>query len=348
MMTDSPSCSQRRERGISVIMPARNAARFVRAALDSILDQSLPPDEVIVVDDGSSDGTRGIVETAAASSSIPVRIVDGPRTGIAAAHNAGVARASSPWIAIMHADDVAMARRLELQMASADLYPEVVAWGGYAIHVDAHGRSLGLSATGCPDIESFRSAFARRRLTGNIIHSSALFRRSVYDAVGGYDSDFDGVEDLDLFERMAEFGPVIALPEPLIHRRIHDASVSAQSFRRIQRLCREIEFRSRSRSKRDADAADSPRRSRVQRVQRLAAGPVAAVRDTGAYFYHRAGRAYAGRRFAETSAFLALAAVCDPSYSIRRMRAQLGGLRKYVLRNAPPAGAPGKTRVRWS
>src|SRR5262249_46885360 len=104
---------------ISVVVPSFNAGRWIAASLDSVLAQTLPPGEVVVVDDGSTDDTPQVL----ASFGDRVRVVRAAHAGLAAARNLGLALASGDWVAFQDADDVARPDRLALLQAHLDVAP---------------------------------------------------------------------------------------------------------------------------------------------------------------------------------------------------------------------------------
>jgi glycosyltransferase involved in cell wall biosynthesis len=204
---------------ISVVLPARNAAATLPAALDSLAGQTLPDFEVIVVDDGSDDGgaTRDVA-AAYAGRDHRFRLVTRPHGGIVAALAAGLGNARGHLIARMDADDVCHPRRLELQARRLEAHPEVglvscrVAFGGdpaaargYRSHIDWCN-----SLTTPTDIRLgiFRES--------PLPHPSVLFRRELIDRHGGYrQGDFP--EDYELWLRWLEAGVVMdKLPECLL------------------------------------------------------------------------------------------------------------------------------------
>src|ERR1035437_9648809 len=97
---------------ISVVIPAYNASRFIAATLESVLSQSLPADEILVVDDGSTDNTVAI----AAWFPPPVRVLSIPNSKAGAARNFGVSQAQTEWVAFLDADDLWEENKLERQM----------------------------------------------------------------------------------------------------------------------------------------------------------------------------------------------------------------------------------------
>lgn len=100
--------------GISVIVPAFNAGRFLAEALDSIAAQTVAPSEVLVIDDGSHDGCPGVAQDRG----ITIRLIHQPHRGAAAARNRGVRLATQPMLAFLDADDVWHPRKLACQLAA--------------------------------------------------------------------------------------------------------------------------------------------------------------------------------------------------------------------------------------
>ena len=98
---------------VAVVIPAYNAAPLLPETLDSILGQTLPPAEIVVVDDGSTDDMDGCVRTYEPKG---VRFVRTPNRGVNAARNTGASATSSPWLAFTDSDDVWLPRKLERQM----------------------------------------------------------------------------------------------------------------------------------------------------------------------------------------------------------------------------------------
>ena len=120
---------------ISVVIPAYNAARFLPRCLASVFAQTLKPDEVIVVDDGSTD------DTAALAAALGARVISRPNGGLSAARNTGIQNASSEWIALLDADDLWAPEKLERQVAC--IRPETVLVYTGIRFFDDHGSRCG-------------------------------------------------------------------------------------------------------------------------------------------------------------------------------------------------------------
>jgi len=205
---------------VSVLMPVRNAARFVRAAVDSVLLQRGPSVELIVVDDGSTDGSRAIVEAIDDRRVRLIRHEPGP--GISATLNAGLASATGEFVARLDADDVARPDRFAKQVDALRRMPAVVLTGSRARLIDANGRAIGLVDRPCDE-----TAIRWYNLLDNaFVHSSVMFRRAAIAAeFGGYDESLSLCEDWALWGRIMEGHAVCNMPEPLTDYRVTPGSI---------------------------------------------------------------------------------------------------------------------------
>jgi glycosyltransferase involved in cell wall biosynthesis len=300
---------------ISVVMPIFNGQRFVAQAMDSLLAQTFRDFEVIAVDDGSTDESPAILRRYAMADP-RVRIIQSDHSGISAALNRGIEAATRPWIARIDADDVALPDRFAKQLTAAAANPSVVVWGSYAQHIDAAGKVLGISRTGPTSEDEFH----RLREVGEdvyVIHPTSMLRRDVVAKVGGYDGQFNFCEDFELFDRMAEHGPIVALPEPLLLYRIHATSISMQRFFTMRRFANFVRARQKARLAGrvltyEQFEQDARKRSLVFR----AAG---ALHTSSGFYYRKSGLAAAEGAKLKAAAFLAASTVMNPAYAIPRV-----------------------------
>ena len=201
---------------VSVVMPVRNAARFLAEAVESILGQTFPNLELVAVDDGSEDASCDILRRYAASDS-RIRLLGGPAVGIAEALNCGIRAARGALIARMDADDVARPERLARQAALMGADPAVAVLGSGCEIIDATGTVL-RTVVLPTDPAAIRDELQRRNC---IAHPTVLMRRDAVLAAGGYRGAFRHCEDWDLWLRLAERHPLRNLPEPLLRLREH-------------------------------------------------------------------------------------------------------------------------------
>lgn len=205
-----------------VVIPARNAERYIAAAIESLLAQRVPASNIIIVNDRSTDGTSA----AAGAFGDHVRVVEGTGRGPASARNLGVRHSSSELIAFLDADDVCHPDRLGLQMETLVGHPDATMVFCDAEYTDASGQLTGAVFT-CP--EFVREAFLGQLFERNrvLTTSAAVVRRASFDAVGGFDERLSHAEDYDLWLRLARVGPIEHVAHPLVSYRLHDRNLSS-------------------------------------------------------------------------------------------------------------------------
>lgn len=186
---------------MSVIVPAHNASRFIGAALDSLFAQTRTDFEVIVVDDGSSDGTADVVTSIATQRSTVaagVRVIRQNRTGAGGARNRGATEARSALIGFLDADDRWDPRKVERQVDRFDTAPEIdLCCTGFR-HMDFEGHTLAGTIYIPPANLNHASLLAL-----NTIHTSTVvIRREVFQRLGGFDPSLETHEDHDLWLRV--------------------------------------------------------------------------------------------------------------------------------------------------
>jgi glycosyltransferase involved in cell wall biosynthesis len=213
---------------VSVIIAAHNAAQFLGQAVDSALVQSCPPLEIIVVDDGSTDGT----DRVARAYGDRVTFLRQDNAGAASARNAGARRASGDWLAFLDADDVWLPEKLERQLALSDaplVYSDRFNIGVLDGLPDIHGKMQ-------PPIDG--DVFVALLIKGNVITtSSVMIRADVFRTLGGFDPGLMVAEDWDLWLRVAADRPVRACREPLVKYRLHPAGASRNPLRMNRARC---------------------------------------------------------------------------------------------------------------
>ncbi|MDT3680724.1 MAG: glycosyltransferase family A protein [Burkholderiaceae bacterium] len=193
---------------ISVVIPTYNRSHCIGAAIDSVLAQTLPACEVIVVDDGSIDDTRERVEAYGGK----VRYLFQPNAGVSSARNAGLRAARGDWIAFLDSDDEWAPDKLALQAAELKLHPRVLAHlVDCAIDESVPGRKRSIF-----EIRGMAAEFASAPLLRRPIRavlaccffpSGWLVRRAAIEQAGFFDEGLEVYEDVDLLGRIALRGP---------------------------------------------------------------------------------------------------------------------------------------------
>lgn len=184
-----------------------------------MLAQTAPPREVIVVDDGSTDGT---FESAAVFGE-PVRCIRQENRGVSAARNRGAAASKAEYLAFLDADDEWLPRKLEVQYEHLSARPEVVASFTNSVAVDERtGNEWSLPYRLEADMP--RSLLLKGPLIGNA--SSVMLRRSVFEATGGFAPTLSQSADYDMWLRLSTMGTFDYLPETFVRLRVHEGSMS--------------------------------------------------------------------------------------------------------------------------
>lgn len=207
---------------VSVVMPVRNGAKFLTAAIESILAQTVTDFELLVIDNGSTDDSVEIVRDIAERDARVV-LVELGEVGLVAALNEGLRRARGTFVARMDADDVAQPERLASQVDFLDAHPSVIVVGTGYRYVDSRGEPLATRRTET-GTERVRAAM----LFGNpIAHPSAMLVPSRAPSPLRYDDSFPDAEDFELWTRLVGSGGVDNVDRVLLDYRRHDASVTS-------------------------------------------------------------------------------------------------------------------------
>jgi glycosyltransferase involved in cell wall biosynthesis len=222
-MTSTPSAPL-----VSVVMPAYNVAWCIGRAVDSVLAQDFRSRELIVVNDGSTDGTRALLEGYGAA----ITVINQENRGMSAARNAGIRRARGTYVAFLDADDWWLAGKLSRQVELMHGRPEI-GFSSTTVRVeDDDGRLLNLWR--CPDgsTEILATLFAQNAaIAGGC--SAVMARRDLLDRVGLFDESLRGFEDPDLWMRLAAVSGYACIDETLavILRREQSVSRNLDSMR---------------------------------------------------------------------------------------------------------------------
>jgi len=190
---------------ISVIIPTYNRAESLSQAIESVLAQTRPPADIIIVDDGSTD------ETAARLGAYPVRVLTQENAGVSAARNRGIEASSGDYIALLDSDDAWMPEKLERQMAMFSAHPDArlchtdEVWirnGRRVNEMKKHAKGGGW-------------LFERCVALCCISPSASVLRRDLFEVYGFFDESLPACEDYDLWLRVTAHEPVLFVPERL-------------------------------------------------------------------------------------------------------------------------------------
>jgi glycosyltransferase involved in cell wall biosynthesis len=205
---------------VSVVIATYQAEQWIGEALRSILSQTRPPDEVVVVDDGSTDGTRAVLENFGTQ----IRVVWQPNAGYPAAMNRAIREAHGEYVAPCGADDVWEPRKLEWQVETLERHPELDVLFGHAVFFGAfnadHVRPSGEGLLNNHEL-------ARDLFRCNVINMpSVVLRRDLFDRVGWFRDRFVA-DDYEFFFNCLRVGARFYYdPRPLVRYRRHDANIT--------------------------------------------------------------------------------------------------------------------------
>lgn len=228
---------------ISVIIPTYNRAATIERAVRSVLVQTYPPDEIIVVDDGSTDETEQLVQTIGDERIVYHKL--GQNGGVSAARNIGVQLASGEWLAFQDSDDCWRKEKLQLQMDYAAKHPEYpLIYSAYRGQLP-DGRSIQMPIWypgeypfmgEKPEGEMFPSLLVRNTVGAPTI----LIKRESFLETGGFDERLGSLEDWEFVLRFAKEYPIGYVDQVLVDAYLSDSGVSSAKGAYFETRCRVI------------------------------------------------------------------------------------------------------------
>lgn len=204
---------------VSIIIPTFNREKFIGAAIESILEQTYQDFEIIVVDDGSTDGTADIVKLFPTDK---LKYIYQMNHGRSNARNHALKIATGRYITFLDSDDLYLPNKLELQVGYLDTHPDVGMVYTSAYCMDENGNSINhrydaeVSGWIYQEIAFFRPV--------TITLPTVMARSEVFDKVGGFDEKMERFEDTDMWRRIAKTFLVDAIPIPTCNLRTHEGN----------------------------------------------------------------------------------------------------------------------------
>ena len=209
---------------VSALMPVRDGMPFLPSALRSLQEQTRPLDEILIVDDGSTDGTASFLAREGERDP-SIRVLSQPPSGLVVALNNGLQEANGAWVARLDADDVARPDRIRSQLAFLESNPEVAFVGCAYGFIDKNETPFRLNT----HLNMQEPARFDPMKDPNVPHQGVMFHRQSVLDVGGY-RELVPAEDLDLWLRLAEQCPLGYLDRPLVDVRIRRDGISSSRF----------------------------------------------------------------------------------------------------------------------
>lgn len=262
--------------GVSVVLPVFNGAAHLEEALASLYQQTRAPDEIIVVDDGSTDASPSILEKHRSS----IRCIRTANRGLASARNEGVTAARGPFVAFLDQDDRWWPKKLEIFLSWVAHYPEAEFLFSDAMTISPKGGRVRRMRCDPGPGDLFGALFRRN----SVVSSTVVLTKALWDRAGPFRNDFAhpaAVVDYEFFLRASRLGAALYIGEILTDYRVHKASSLRGRLNDVQADQQKVL------SLQDRDATISPTQKEMARaiasydsgVRHLAAWDVLSARD---------------------------------------------------------------------
>lgn len=228
---------------LSVIMPVYNGDRYLREAIDSVLNQSFENFEFLIFDDGSTDNSLRIIKSYAEADS-RIRYFTRENRGIVDTLNECLDLAQCELIARMDSDDICLQDRFQIQIDYLNANTDVVLLGSKVIIIDEDGDEI------TPMGKYFNNHALHQALLGDggqhIYHPTVIYRKTLVKQVGGYNKAYPNIEDLELFLKLFSVGKLENLSKPLLKYREHLGKIG--HTKRLQQQQQVIDLLNKARS----------------------------------------------------------------------------------------------------
>lgn len=228
---------------VSVVIPSFNSASFIGEAIDSVSRQTCPADEIIVVDDGSTDNTRQVIR------GLQVKYIHQKNAGPSAARNTGIRHSRGDLVAFLDADDVWLPHKLAIQTKALEIHPDAgfsfsTVWNLYAgsdpkiSHTPYYPPQLvnWLRHKDVKDSAVYGSVYELLLNKNCVATSSMVVRRDLIQRVGSFDISRRISEDYDCWIRLARVSPAVFIKLPVSRYRIVDDGLSGVWDSRFERF----------------------------------------------------------------------------------------------------------------
>ena len=218
---------------ISVVIPCFNGEKFLDEAIASINSQTVPVYQIVIVNDGSTDNSKAIIDAYVSSNSTPIIALHQKNGGVSAARNTGLAMATGDWVAFLDVDDVWYPNKLEEQAGIVSEHGEKLGMVCSDYNIDYLPEGTTKYST-CQFVrpllgrplatEEFQKAFIQENFIGTA--TAMLFKRELALRIGGFDVCLNHSEDFDFILRFALFADIYLVANPLAMKRHHGANLT--------------------------------------------------------------------------------------------------------------------------
>ena len=212
---------------VSIVLSAYNSEKFLKQALESVLNQSYKEYEFILFDDASTDSTKKIIQNFANKDARIVAVYNDINNGLTRNLNKAISLAKGAYIARMDADDIALPTRIEKQVDFLDKNPEIDIVGAAAIDIDEDANEIQLRTS--PQFHDDIIALLPK--ANPMIHSTVVFRKKSFASIGYYNEAYRTTQDYEMWFRAAGIGLKFHnLNETLLKYRMDGNYVSRKSL----------------------------------------------------------------------------------------------------------------------
>ncbi|ACB85153.1 glycosyltransferase family 2 protein [Natranaerobius thermophilus] len=216
---------------VSIVMAVYNEEKFLQQAIDSALSQTYPSTDLIVVNDGSTDSTKTILDNLNDQRVTVIHLEE--NQGAANALNIGIEQASGNWISIHDADDISYPTKIEEQVKYIKQNPQLVGVGTLVEYIAGSPNVTQKLLKRLVKIN--KSVISAEQINKSkyyicyLTHSSMMFSKELFWVVGGYNPEFNILYDYDLWLRLLEEGNIAKVPKVLLKYRVHQDSLSRKN-----------------------------------------------------------------------------------------------------------------------
>jgi glycosyltransferase involved in cell wall biosynthesis len=218
--SDSVDLAMHKDALVTIIVPCYNGAAFLEEALRSAVAQSYPAVEIILIDDGSTDSSPEIAQR------FPVRYLRQENRGLSEARNVGIRESRGSYLVFLDADDRLLPEAIESGLRALETHPACAIAVGDHVFIAADGSHLGDSDK-VGTVHSHYEALLKSNFIEMI--STVLFRRGIFDEVGGFDATLRVAEDYDLYLRIGRVRPICCHAVIVAEYRMHETNTSLNS-----------------------------------------------------------------------------------------------------------------------
>lgn len=206
-------------KNISILLPVFNCGSYVKSAIQSIINNSYKNYEVIVVNDGSTDNTLGLISQF---NDPRIKIYNKENSGLVETLNYGLNKCNYPIIMRMDGDDIIHHKKIETQL-NYFLRNESILVGTQGFTIDFNEKKTGKINLPLSHNEIIKSLL---KLSSGLIHPSVMYYKDALLKIGGYNQNFKHAEDYEMYLRLSKIGKISNLEDKLIYLRKHDTNVS--------------------------------------------------------------------------------------------------------------------------